>query len=280
MPWRGHDPRDPGVASEASARVGEVLARAEAWAREIRERAERSASETRRTARHEAEGIAAEARRAVEAAAVERVHQISALRASIAARAGSLVEGLEGGELTAARLDELVAALGEAEVRILREVGGTVEPAQTGRREAAARGGDRDVIAWPARPGERPAGAGPAAAGPPAARPATATAQDGAVDPEPSAPAAHDATAAPPAVERAVEPSPRGAPEPIADPLPEGAPIARRPKRASSARFAAVMMAIQGCDRAEVEAHLAREHGLEDAGQLLDDVFGRADATA
>jgi hypothetical protein len=272
MPWRGHDPRDPGVASEASARVGEVLARAEAWAREIRERAERSASEARRTARHEAEGIAAEARAAAEAAAVERVHEISELRASIAARAGSLVEGLEGGELTAARLDELVAALGEAEVRILQEVGGTVEPAKPGKREGPARptrGGDRDVIAWPARPGERPA---------------TATTREGAAEPEPepepAAPAAQDVTAPPPAVERAVEPAPRRAGEPIADPLPEGAPIARRPKRASSARFAAVMMAIQGCDRAEVEAHLAREHGLEDAHQLLDDVFGRADATA
>src|SRR2546423_4560527 len=166
MPWRGHDPRDPGVASEASARVGEVLARAEARAREIRERAERSASEARRTARHEAEGIAAEARAAAEAAAVERVHQISEVRASIAARAGSLVEGLEGGELTAARLDELVAALGEAEERILAEVGGVAEPAPRGKREPPARparGGDRDVIAWPARPGERPAAARPPA---------------------------------------------------------------------------------------------------------------------
>src|SRR5213079_213167 len=123
MSWRGHDPRNPGVASEASARVAEVLERAEAWAREIRERAERSASETRRTALHEAEGIAAEARGAAEAAAVERVHQISELRASIAARAGSLVEGLEGGELTAARLEELVDALGEAADRILDDVG-------------------------------------------------------------------------------------------------------------------------------------------------------------
>jgi hypothetical protein len=252
MSWRGHDPRNPGVASEASARVAEVLERAEAWAREIRERAERSASETRRTALHEAEGIAAEARGAAEAAAVERVHQISELRASIAARAGSLVEGLEGGELTAARLAELVAALGEAEERILAEVGGAPEPAAPGKREASARparGGDRDVIAWPARPGGRPA----------AARPAAPSTRDGAA--EPSADAEHEVTEPP-------------------DPLPEGAPIARRPKRVSSARFAAVMMAIQGCDRAEVEAHLAREHGLEDPSQLLDDVFGRADATA
>jgi hypothetical protein len=68
-------------------------------------------------------------------------------------------------------------------------------------------------------------------------------------------------------------------PPPITDPIPEGAPIARRPAR-SNARFAAVLMAIQGSDRAEVEARLAREHGLADAGELLDDVFGRADAPA
>src|SRR5256714_3393670 len=217
MPWRGHDPRDPGVASEASARVGEVLARAEARAREIRERAGRRGGEARGTARHEAEGIAAEARRAAEAAAVERVHEISELRASIAARAASLVEGLEGGELTAARLDELVAALGEAEVRILQEVGGTVEPGQPRTREAPARparGGDRDVIAWPARPGERPA---------------AATAREEVAEPEPkaTAPPAHEVKAPPPATERAFDPSPREARQPLPDPLPPGAPTAR-----------------------------------------------------
>src|SRR4051812_24344751 len=108
MPWGAHDPRDPSVASDTSARVGEILERAEARAREIREQAERSAAEARRTARHEAEGVAQEARRAAATAARARVHRIKQLRASIADRSGALLEGLAGGELTAKRLEELV----------------------------------------------------------------------------------------------------------------------------------------------------------------------------
>src|SRR4051794_30847741 len=127
MPWGAHDPRDPSVASETSERVGDVLERAEARAREVRERAERSASETRRTARHEAEGIAQEARRAAATAARARVHRIKQLQASIGDRAGSLVEGLDGGDLTAARLEELVEALGQAADRVLSAVEGAEE---------------------------------------------------------------------------------------------------------------------------------------------------------
>src|SRR5919199_929327 len=127
MPWGGPGQRDPGFASDTRARVGELLERAEARAREIREHADRYVRDARRTARHEAEGIAHEARAAAAAAARERARQISELRASIAARAGTLMEGLEGGELTAARLEELVAALGEAADRVLREVAGEAE---------------------------------------------------------------------------------------------------------------------------------------------------------
>src|SRR5205814_9485574 len=154
----------------------------ETRAKVVLEQSEQFATETRRTARREADQVAEDARRAAEAAARARVGRISELRASIAARAGSLVEGLEGGELTAARLEELVDALGEAEERILAEVGGAPEAAAPGKREASARparGGDRDVIAWPARPGERPA----------AARPAAPSTRDGAA--EPSADAQH-----------------------------------------------------------------------------------------
>ena len=99
----GPDPREPGFASDTTARVGELLEGAEARAREIREHADRSVRAARRSAHHEAERVAQEARAAAAAAARERAREISELRASIAARAGTLVEGLEGGELTAAR---------------------------------------------------------------------------------------------------------------------------------------------------------------------------------
>jgi hypothetical protein len=55
--------------------------------------------------------------------------------------------------------------------------------------------------------------------------------------------------------------------------------MVRKPKR-SNPRFTAVMMAIQGSAREDVAAHLAHEHGLEDSDELLDEVFGRADARA
>lgn len=55
--------------------------------------------------------------------------------------------------------------------------------------------------------------------------------------------------------------------------------MVRKPKR-STPRFTAVMMAIQGSGRDEVAAHLAHEHGLDDSEELLDEIFGRADARA
>src|SRR5436190_18338778 len=115
---------DGSFSTDTSARVGGILAKAETRAKVVLEQSEQFATETRRTARREADQVAEDARRAAEAAARSRVGRISELRASIAARAGSLVEGLEGGELTAARLEELVEALGEASDRILEEMGG------------------------------------------------------------------------------------------------------------------------------------------------------------
>ena len=215
---------DPSFAMGTAARVGTILAKADARAKAVLEQSEQSAAETRRTARREADQIADDARRAAEAAARARVGRISELRASIAARAGSLVEGLEGGELTAARLEELVEALGEAADRILEEL--DAADSHRPRRGTTTAAAPRDD----------------AFAGPHPDGYAEETAQ-------------------------------------IADPLPEGAPIARRPGR-SNARAAAVLMAIQGVDRDEVARRLAHEHGLAESDELLDDVFGRADAPA
>jgi vacuolar-type H+-ATPase subunit H len=270
MPWGGPDLRDQTVASDTSTRVGDILERAEARAREIREQADRSAAETRRTARHEAEGIAKEARRAAVAAARERVHQITELRASIAARAGSLVEGLEGGELTAARLQELVRALGQAADRVMQEVADDAPPRPDG---AIGEAGSGEGARGDAAPGDAAAAAA-AFAG---------SAPDGASGQAARAvPARSAADAPPPGLFTRTEPTAAAEPEsdePVEHAIPDGAPLVRRPQR-SSARFTAVVMAIQGMDREAVAARLAAEHGLDDASELLDDVFGRADAPA
>ena len=257
MPWGGPDPRDQTVASDTSARVADLLERAEARAREIREQAERSAAEMRRTARHEAEGIGKEARRAATAAARERVQQISELRASIAARAGSLVEGLEGGELTAARLQELVRALGQAADRVMQEAGGDAAASP-----ATARATEVAPTAAPVAP--RAEAAPPAVEAPPPGLFARTEA----------------GAAAEPASDEPIEAPTPGEGVPLEQPLADGAPIVRKPERRSSARFTAVVLAIQGMDRQGVADRLAREHGLEDADELLDDVFGRADTPA
>jgi F0F1-type ATP synthase membrane subunit b/b' len=210
------------VAAETSARVGTVLGEAEAEANSIREAAEREARQVEDAASSEASGLAQAAHTAARAEARERAERVAELRASIAARATSLTEGLEGGELTRVRLEELVELLGEAERRILTEV---------------AEG-----------PGEV-AGAAVAAAPAPES-PSPATTDD--------APAAFDGL------------------------LPEGAPLMRMPARSgdreADARFAAVLIAVQGGERDEVAEHLRAEYGDDDWDGLLNEVFGRADA--
>jgi hypothetical protein len=62
---------------------------------------------------------------------------------------------------------------------------------------------------------------------------------------------------------------------PYDGPLPEGAPLVRRPRtRRSDVRFAAVLLAVQGQERDEVEHHLRNEYGAADCEPILDEVFG------
>lgn len=62
---------------------------------------------------------------------------------------------------------------------------------------------------------------------------------------------------------------------PYDGPLPEGAPLARKPRtRQSDVRFAAVLLAVQGQERDEVEQHLRNEYGAADCDPILDEVFG------
>src|SRR5256714_13284132 len=111
------EPIETSVTAGAAARVAVILQKAEARAAAIAEEAERYAEQTARGAREDAARLEDEARMAAEHAARERVQQLSELRASIAARTGSVVRGLEGAALTGERLDELVVALGHAAER-------------------------------------------------------------------------------------------------------------------------------------------------------------------
>jgi len=223
------EPHPPGdaragdaVAASTSSRVGEVLAKAEDEAAAIAEQAERQAEGIAEAARAEAIGIGQGAHGAAQAAARERADRLSELRSSIAARCASLTEGLEGGELTRLRLEQLVGMLGEAEEHILREV-------------AIGPHGERHVPPPPAPP------------------PVVPAAGDGSVPDD-------------------------------AGELPEGAPMVRMPARsgnqASDARFAAVLMAIDGGERGDIEDHLGSEYGKDGWDELLDELFGRTDVRA
>ena len=209
------------VAAETSARVGAVLGEAEAEANTVQEEAERESSAKEDVARAEANGITTEAHGAAEADARKRAERLAELRASIAARAGSLTEGLEGGELTRLRLEELVAVLGETERQVLAEVG--LAPAMP----------EDGIASLPAAP--------------------RAAAVDGDGD-------GH------------------------AGDIPPGAPMMRMPARSGDegedARFAAVLMAIQGEARDDVAGQLRDEYGHANWDELLDELYGRADVRA
>jgi len=226
---------DDSVAADTSGRVASVLADAERDAAAIREGAEREAEGIAESARGEGRGAAQAAHSAAQAVARERAERLSALRASIAARAGSLTEGLEGGELTKLRLDQLVEILGHVEDRIMREV--ALGP--DGREMAADSAGERSPAA-PAAP------------------------TDGATSPE---------GATPPDTARRYEGE-----------MPEGAPMMRMPSRsadpAADARYCAVLMAIEGRDRSEIDERLRSQYGGDGWDELLDELFGPSDVRA
>ena len=228
------------VAAGAGARVGAILARAERDARAARAAADGDAEATLSEAREEAERLIAAAERAAADVARDRAGELARIQASIAARAQSLVEGLEGSGLTRARLEALIDALGQAAERILAEAGGATGPVSgtaasvsDEKHDRTSDAGDPDAAATP---GVAPGGQTP-----------ENTSTEGS---DPSGPG--------------------DAPD-----VPEGAPMARKPRtRRSDARFAAVLLAVQGRDRGEVEAHLREEYGLEDGDPILDEVFG------
>ena len=80
--------------------------------------------------------------------------------------------------------------------------------------------------------------------------------------------------------EPAPEPIPEPAPEPIPEPTPppdEGTlPEAGSSTDAAAARLVAMNMALDGAAREEIEARLAEDYALPDAGAIVDDVLALA----
>jgi hypothetical protein len=251
-----------GVASEASARVGRILEEAEDHGRAAVDEAEQAAAETRRSAEVEAGRIAAEAREAARAAARERAQKLAELQAALTSRGPAVVDGLEGAGLTRARLEALIEALAASAERVLAE-------AEAGELSVPSEVSD--------------AADGSTAAGEEADSQQSADSQESgdsqeSADPEEPAASAEDPVAA---AENRAQPVPDEAPATEAPgPIPEGAPLARKPVRSRErdARFAALLLAVQGRERGDVKAHLRSEYGFADCDPILDEVFGRTPA--
>jgi hypothetical protein len=253
-----------GVAGTASARVGEILADAEQLGRSLREEAERDAAATREAAEEEVRRIAAEARERAREAARERAARLAELQAALTARGPAVVDGLEGAGVTRARLEALIEALGAAAERV---------------KEEAEQGDPRGGSAAPAPPPAEEDGAGSAETADEEGTETEAAARGGA----PAAIAGDGEEPGDRSREQISDGNGTGSPgrpTPYDGPLPEGAPLARRPMRSRErdARFAALLLAVKGRDRGHVESHLRDELGVDDCGPILDEVFGPARA--
>lgn len=275
-----------GVAANASARVGEILAEAERLARDVHAEADRAAAATRGSAEAEAERIAEEAREAARAAARERVEELATLQAALTGRGPAVVEGLEGAGMTRARLEAVIEALAAAAEQVLAEAedGDPHAPGEAAEQgaDAAEDAGGSDTAAGEAEDAAAEEDGGTAAIEetPEAASDPVAAAEDLAKPVAGAVPAGGAEAGAVPAVPSVNGDGGGNGSAPYEGTLPDGAPLARKPKRSRErdARFAALLLAVQGRPRDEVDAHLRSEYGFADVEPILDEVFGPAPA--
>jgi cell division septum initiation protein DivIVA len=296
-----------GVAAGASARVGEILREAERHARDCDAEAERAALSTESAARADAERLFEDARAEALRVARERADHIAAIQAKLRTRGPAVLEGLEGSGATRARIEALIEALAasagevlaEAEAELPTELG-DIDPDIRGKDGPAADEPEEEAAAEPAGAAADAPAVGPEAepdegadGAPEGPRP-IASLEHAAAAPNGDAVSSRVETAAPngEAVASMVETAlPNGAASANRDvngagstgplrydgPLPEGAPLARRPRRSKErdARFNALLLALQGHDRAEVEERLCEDYDPDDCARILDEVFGR-----
>jgi len=232
----GAVPSEP-VASEASARVREIVAAAESSAAEIRRAAEQQATESARQAAAEAASVRQEATRRAEEC-VTRVREATSVMLEHLEAMESELESLVGGLREGGESRRSPVAAGSAPTGTEREPPARVAPAEA-PPTAAARSTDD---------------AGPAADRTAPARSATGS--------EHEAPADRDAMG------EAVTGSER---EAQTDRTSTGAAGGDEEK----ARVIALEMALSGKSREEADGYLAGEFNLEDRAKLLDEIYAK-----
>jgi hypothetical protein len=225
--------------------------------------AERAIEARRRAAEEEVQRYLAAARLHADAEAAARAARLSTLSASARRLAEQLSDATDALSQELRRSDEdVAAALPRTPWPPPAERAPTAEPATA----QAVRPAQAPAATEPERPAQAPAAAE-------TERPAQA----------PAAAETERPAQAPAAQTTAPEPTwQRATPErPAAPASPDGPPI--QPSAIeipSAARLVAIEMAVGGSPRADVERHLREQLGVEDADELLDDVFGPASHAA
>lgn len=294
---RGEQQRDErvdafdGVADETSRRVREVLAESERHARELDDEAGLAGAAVAEGAAEEAERLFEDARAKARQVARDRADHLAAIQASLTARGPAVLEGLEGAGATRAGIEALIAALAETAERVLAEAdageprGSAAEADGSTEQEPDDEASDDSgetseevivdavVVDDPVEDAEDAVSDADATVSSPVEED-DATEGDGAPAAEPVAFAGPDGNGS-------GRETGDGA-APYEGTLPEGAPMVRRPERTRErdVRFSALILALQGRDRGEVEERLRTEHDVKDPAPILDEVFGRADARA
>jgi hypothetical protein len=250
LPSGGHE-----LASDVGERVRSIISAAEAAANALRHEADQTAAVRRRVAEEETRRIVDDAKADADAFLAERVRRISELSDSIVERAETIVSRLDRAEEVRRQLQTLADALGETAEELAGEVRSSPPP---------------PVV--------------PRAGGDPPPEPAVASVEPPAPPDEPEPPAA-EAPAEEPSAPVVAPVEPPSEPEvvhlsgPRRDEAAASATTepadAREPDSQLSARLVALQMAVAGGNRGEVEAHLVRTFDLDDAGTILDDVFGQ-----
>lgn len=224
-----------GQATRIAQSISSIIGHLEREAAEISERAAQEATQVRADAESEATGILEDATSRADRLVVERIERIESLKDSLLDRARSLARAVPSSEEIEAGFAALADALDDTGNRLEGLIQGTSRPDGGAPSEATA------------------------------SEHGSASAAD---EPEDAAPAPRRREALKALSDALGRRSPR---QPRSDSS-RSRPEAEH--EANDARTVVLQMAVAGRSRTEVEQHLRSALGIEDPGDLLDEVFG------
>lgn len=239
-----------GQATRIAQSISSIIGHLEREAAEISERAAQEATQVRADAESEATGILEDATSRADRLVVERIERIENLKDSLLDRARSLARAVPSSEEIEAGFAALADALDDTGNRLEGLIQGTSRPDGGAPSEATA--SEHGSATAEPDPDDETRRKGAAAAD----------------EPEDAAPAPRHREALKALSDALGRRSPR---QPRSDSS-RSRPEAEH--EANDARTVVLQMAVAGRSRTEVEQHLRSALGIEDPGDLLDEVFG------